>query len=346
MIKHSILQWNARSLDEEKAAELSRLAAECGASVLLLSELGPRRTIANFKPIACSDMFTQSGIFIHSSLNARIVETDHLEHDRIIVRAAIIDEAFLIMHPYIPPESSLQTRKKFWRKIEQFCLKHNNVPIILSGDLNTRSPLFNENHRESHDYLNDLLDAAELSINNTGEPTRGPNALDVTMSNQSANLQIISWEPLDALTSDHLPCLISTNFLSSSQLSETPEMVEILDYDSTITALESSLRSANLNAATLEEFILKIEQCKVTKLIKLKKDQKSFWNDELTELVNTRNRLKRLAARSPNNPRIASEYRKQHQGSEKPFGMPKQNTGKSWFWKQPKTPQGLKAGHY
>jgi hypothetical protein len=181
MIKHSILQWNARSLDDEKAAELSRLAAECGASVLLISELGPRKTIANFKAIACSDMFTQSGIFIHLSLSARIVETDHLEHDRIIVRAAIIDEAFLIIHPYIPPESSHRTRKKFWRKIEQFCLKHNNVPIILSGDLNTRSPLFNENHRESHDYLNDLLDAAESSINNTGEPTRGPNALDVTM---------------------------------------------------------------------------------------------------------------------------------------------------------------------
>jgi hypothetical protein len=105
----------------------------------------------------------------------------------------------------------MPSRQKFWKGIEKFCIQHRNLPIIISGDLNTRSPLFSDNHRESHEYLVDFVDNTEFSINNTGEPTRGHNALGVTMSNSMANTSIVSWEPLDALTSDHLPVALRSS---------------------------------------------------------------------------------------------------------------------------------------
>jgi hypothetical protein len=119
---HSIIQWNACSLDEEKALELSSLAQHCGSTVLLISELGHRRTIPGFNHIASDDRFTQSGIFLHASLSSRVIDCSTLEQDRIAVQAAIIDEAFLILHPYIPPDTSSRSRKKFWSKIERFCI--------------------------------------------------------------------------------------------------------------------------------------------------------------------------------------------------------------------------------
>ena len=86
---HAILQWNAQSLDEEKALELSHFAKHYQATALLISELGHRRTIPGFKPVVSDDRFRQSGIFIPTSFEARIVDCSLLEHDRIAIEAAI-----------------------------------------------------------------------------------------------------------------------------------------------------------------------------------------------------------------------------------------------------------------
>jgi ribonuclease HI len=307
---HSILQWNACSLDEEKALELSSLAQHHEATVLLISELGHRRTIPGFQHVVSDDRFTQSGIFIHASLDTRVIDCTPLENDRIAVQAAIIDEAFLILHPYIPPDTTINSRKRFWSKLERFCIKHDNIPIVIAGDLNTRSPLFSEHHNEPHEYLSQVVDSADLTINNSGEPTRGLNALDATLSNAHANAKIIEWQPLDALASDHLPCLTRTTFPTSRKLREKTKY-EMLDIVETLRKLESILTARRAsNPLTLEVFAEILAQSRKFKLVS-PKETTSFWNDELDQLAHLRNRLRRRANHSQSREAEAAYWQSQ-----------------------------------
>jgi len=335
---HSIIQWNACSLDEEKSLELSSLAQHCGSTVLLISELGHRRTIPGFNHIASDDRFTQSGIFLHASLSSRVIDCSTLERDRIAVQAAIIDEAFLILHPYIPPDTTSRSRKKFWSKIERFCIKHDNVPIIIAGDLNTRSPLFCANHSEAHEYLTQVIDAADLTINNTGEPTRGLNALDVTMSNARANAAITEWQPLDALASDHLPCLTSTTFATSTKLSDKPRY-QRLDLAETLRVLESLLLERDENTLlSLQNFVeLLTSSLRYTPI--LPKVSKSFWNEELSQLADLRNRLRRHYMRSQS-VQAEAAYWQSHQSFRKAFRKAKREHQRDLVLDAAKDPTG------
>ncbi len=314
---HAILQWNAQSLDEEKALELSHFAKHHQASVLLVSELGHRRSIPGFNPVVSDDRFTQSGIFIPASLEARIIDCSSLEHDRIAIQAAIVDESFLIIHPYIPPDTAMSSRRIFWSRIAKFCTKHDNVPIVIAGDLNTRSPLFCANHSENHDYVAQAIDAADLMIQNTGEPTRGPNALDVALSNPLANSNITCWQPLDALASDHLPCLINTTFKASTKLNYE-STYELLDISETLRKFETALLGRGEDGpVTLDQFVELLLSSRCYKSV-TPKDNVSFWNDELTELAQQRNQLRRQYGRSPSD-RTEAAYRSSHNRFRKAF---------------------------
>jgi ribonuclease HI len=141
-----------------------------------------------------------------------------------------------------------------------------------------------------------VIDAADLTINNNGEPTRGLNALDVTLSNPLANVEITEWQPLDALASDHLPCLTSTSFSTSTKLTDKPKY-EILDLGETLKTLESLLLSRASIRLTLESFVELLTGSRQYKLIS-PKETKSFWNDELSQLAQLRNRLRRHSMRS------------------------------------------------
>jgi hypothetical protein len=154
-------------------------------------------------------------------------------------------------------------------------------------------------------------------IQNTGEPTRGPNALDVALSNPLANSNITCWQPLDALASDHLPCLINTTFKASTKLNYE-STYELLDISETLRKLETALLGrGDEGPVTLDQFVELLLSCRCYKSV-TPKDNVSFWNDELTELAQQRNQLRRQYGRSPG-ARTEAAYRSSHNRFRKAF---------------------------
>jgi ribonuclease HI len=215
-----ILQWNARSLNEEKLACLiNDILASHSSNVLCISELGHRRDIPGYRCAIASDLDTQMGIFVDPEFT-----TEPIDHPRLSMHSAGImgqgvklhgkSGVFIILHIYIHPDASEATRSAYWRQIQPLCNELKETPLLICGDLNTKSPLLCPAHigGMTHEYFERFINDNDFEIINTGLPTRGNNALDAGLANQLAAPIINSWTPIIEESSDHDPCFIDTAF--------------------------------------------------------------------------------------------------------------------------------------
>ena len=202
----------------EKALHLSNLAIEYDCMVLCISELGHRRTIPGWTCIASTDTFTQSGIFVRNGFKAT-----KLEHSALSIHCArIAGECItfnttgltqvIVIHTYIPPEVSYTDRRHYGANISRFAASYPSHAIMLTGDLNTRSVLFDPNEDPTrHSYLDESLNQLPWNVITDGSPTRLDHCLDITLVNDTGLRHIIHWQALNEAISDHLPCLTSSS---------------------------------------------------------------------------------------------------------------------------------------
>ena len=319
----SIMQWNAQSLTEPKSHELAVLASETQMDVLCVSELGHRRTIPGYRAVITSSTGTQSGIFCRSSLPAETINIPDLakfEDQGILSQVSIIDTSFYLIHIYIAPRVSISVRKTFWESIASFVIRYNSQPIIITGDLNTKSPEISENHTsERHSYFSSFLEKTDMHIINDSTPTRGMNTLDVTIANEHFHRDITNWQVLDQLDSDHLPTITETSFKASTAfVGGFPTIYKYLNVQSTLNSLKNELNSKGLHSRnlSLEEFHKLIQQNQKYKTSH--KAGSAIWTEELTHLKRARNKARKrlrlaqpsqIAARQQERDRLRKEHR-------------------------------------
>ena len=299
----NVLQWNSQSLNEAKAHELAVLAAASGLDVLCVSELGHRRTIPGFKVVSSSSTGTQSGVFCRSGVPAERIDTPELLQfaaEGIQTQMCLIDGAFVLLHVYIGPSTTIRLRRKFWTTVERIIVKHQSMPMIITGDLNTLSSEISPNHSPiGHQYFSRFLEKSDLTILNDNTPTRGYNSLDVSMCNDLFLGKVVHWEVLDELDSDHLPTLTQTAFrLSKRRKKGIHTIFKYLDIDASIKKIKRKLKSKELilQDLTLDQFHEIVQES--LQYRKSNKRGTAFWTDELTKLKRKRNKARKRLRRA------------------------------------------------
>jgi ribonuclease HI len=296
----NIIQWNARSLNDLKAEFLGQLASILNATVLCISELGHRRTIPGFRCVTASDLHTQTGIFVENTIQTDTITDTRLFHyqARIMGEGIIIHgrfRTFIILHIYIPPDASSRQREAYWNQIQSLIRDQDpEIPLIICGDLNTKSPLFCDAHnREPHSYFENFVNHNNLEIMNNGLPTRNDNALDACLANHKAAETINSWNPIMEHISDHVPCLIETNF--ELQIPDARRKgfkpFAYINIKKSVAAIISWLQAKHLRPDHNLELITLWEEIQNNLRISTSWHRvTSFWNTELSKLKRQRNR--------------------------------------------------------
>jgi ribonuclease HI len=306
----SILQWNAHTLTSKKAEIATELAHDLNANILCISELGHRRDIKGFRCVTSSDLHTQTGIFLASYIDAKtelISDPNLCLHEARIIGQGVKfytnAREFIILHVYIPPETNHEHRSEYWRQIQPFIWSNVDVPLLICGDINTKSPLLCPNHNESHPYFETFINDSELEILNTGEPTRGENALDACLANATAAQITNLWRPLPEYSSDHRPCLIETIFPLPSE-KETKKNTKPFSYVNiklSVERLLQWLRSKYLRNPQEQLDIIQIWEAIQQNLVisTCWQPVARFWNNELSILKRRRNNAYRRQRESP-----------------------------------------------
>jgi hypothetical protein len=124
----NILQWNACSLNEAKAAELSDLAKKRKIDIKCISELGNRRKIKGFPNYSQCQSDTPSAIFWRPGLHIKnITPQINIQIPRIQLHCVEIEEEFTIIHTYIPPDVGFRERRQLWSAIYQLLLNEKII---------------------------------------------------------------------------------------------------------------------------------------------------------------------------------------------------------------------------
>jgi ribonuclease HI len=297
----TILQWNARSLFEEKLSILLQMASQYEIGIICISELNHYRIIPGFKCAVVSDLFTQSAIFIrHGTPFVPITDSRlSLHSERITGEAVCLKNELIVIHSYISPSASIAGRRTYWDNLRSFVLAHRDKAIILCGDLNTRSSLFDpEETTRTHSYMDDVVDSLPWIIHNDGRHTRESTALDVCMSNELGAVRMLQWEPLYEHSSDHLPCLIYTNLkcIVSTGADHTTSST-VIDCKAT---LSKWLRWYSAHLSELADNQQRIDLqtlweglCSCLTTCTFTTPVSTFWNADLNNLRHRRNRAYR-----------------------------------------------------
>jgi hypothetical protein len=112
------MQWNAQSLTQEKAVELTHLAKQRAIDFVCLSECGKRRQIQGFRVCAESSTDTQSAIFCRNGIKTQDISAKFEPNiPRIQIQCVDIEEDATLIHLYIAPDATHRTRKQIWDKI-------------------------------------------------------------------------------------------------------------------------------------------------------------------------------------------------------------------------------------
>lgn len=303
----SVIQWNARSLSEAKAQELSLFAASNQIDVLCISELGHRRKIPGYKVVAASSTDTQSAVFTRAEMPAEHINIETVTEfvdSGILTQICLIDTQFLLIHTYIAPRVSISIRKQFWNTIQEVVNQNQEKAILVTGDLNTRSPEISPKHSsDAHGYFSSFLEESDMTILNDGTPTRGENTLDVCIANERFLRRVTNWEVLDEFDSDHLPTLTETGFKASTIPKKgTTLFYKYLDVESTVRRIVHEVNyrhmtSANSNLGDFHKVIVSNLKYNTSN-----KPGSAIWNKKLTTLKRKRNQARhKLRNASPQN---------------------------------------------
>jgi ribonuclease HI len=296
----TILQTNVQSLNALKADMLSAISDEHDVHVIMVSELGHRRTIKGFVCAASSDCYTQSGIFVRSDVQFIKFHHKFLDFDspRIGVQSILIQNNqaphILAIHLYIPPDAQKELRLQVWSNLARLTRLFPEIPILLLGDVNTHSCVFDDSIAFTvNSYLTDLIND-NWSVHNNA-PTRDTAFLDICLSNDYANQHITCWKTLSEDLSDHLPALTNTMFQINVRRDKA-KTVLILDKKRTLAKAHKLLAGLplpwqmdHIHNAFQEAITYRKQHIKVS----------SFWNPELSRAKTLRNKAKKLRNLSP-----------------------------------------------
>lgn len=308
----NILQWNAHVLTEDKMKALTDYCKTENIDILLISELGHRRKIDNFRTAAISDLHTQQGIFIakqYSNMieNRKDISTQLQTFDHSIMTTAIElkNTNLVIIHPYIHPNTSTEIRNEYWKTIHEITENEKQKQIIISGDLNTKDPWFHPDHKEKHHKeLRKMIERLNMQILNDGSTTRyqSKSALDVTIVNQEASKHVKLWKTGEHLGSDHLPTITKTSIGIPKREGDTKitETINVLNIKKTLQKMTKAINITPID--TIQDLMTLIEETK--ELEQIKHTPKDWWNDDLRKKVNEINKWKRKKSQiGENSPR-------------------------------------------
>lgn len=294
----NVLQWNAQSLSEAKAQELTNLGVQSMIDVICISELGHRRRLPGYKAIAVSDVDTQAGIFCRAKLpvtKVPLLALGKFEEAGILTQTCIIDTAFILIHVYIAPRVSTNIRTHYWNALSKALEEFEDQPVMITGDLNTLSPEISENHEiGACIYFSSFLEETNFQVLNDSTPTRGSNTLDATICNEKFIQKVVNWQVLDELDSDHLPTFTQTSFRSTTnRLTKPQNTYRYLHIPGTVQKIKNMVLISNQwsSTHTLGDFH-KVIMDNLTYRTSYKAGA-AFWTPELTDLKRKRNKARR-----------------------------------------------------
>jgi len=303
--KIRILQWNACSLNEEKALQLEILTKESNVDIICISELGPRRQIYGFPTYVQCDRYTESAIFWKRGINATKVDS-HLnkKFPKILTQCVEIENELLLIHPYIPPQTKRKTRDQYWTNLLVFTNQWSETnpehKIFITGDLNTTDKRLGIYHRDEYRYF-DQVEASLEIISNKKVATRGTNSLDVALGNTIAKENVSFWKVLDKLSSDHCPTLCElrineTLYRNQNGNMKPKETYSVVDRQETIKKIKKAIEQLNPGSINLTKINLIFCQNVTYKTINHKPIV--FWTLELKVAFRAQNKARKAIRRA------------------------------------------------
>jgi retrotransposon-encoded endonuclease len=291
----SIAQWNACTLTECKAAELSIFAKGKQIQIICISELGHRRKINGYPQHECNDQYTQSGIFWTDNIEVEVVKAPFAQifaDKRITTQIIRIFSETIIIHTYIAPDVITSIREAYWKHLQLFTESRDEA-ILITGDLNTKDKRFGTKHTENHAYLDNILNDFAI-LNDTDKPTRHGNVLDISLGNELLTERTVKWSVHKELDSDHFPTTMKLNITGNPKQSRPRkgERKEIMDMRKSIELCSSEIQQKANQQITLTQFNDILQQCVRYRTIRANSNS-LFWNKDLNVAVKTRNKLRR-----------------------------------------------------
>ena len=227
--KTNLLQWNAAQLSSLKLQELSILAAEIEAHVILLNEVHAVQypsdppLLPDFdRPFyTCPDNSKGLVSYVHKSVKwKRMTNTTNQlnNYGNMAIGQAIKIylsdmQDVLVWNVYLHPNASLSIRREFLRDIIRLSFRFDRV--IIAGDMNEKICSYNPSCPSQSSSLAVLEESGILPVNDD-RPTRIQlqnngkhmiSCIDGTFVSESLLPRVSGWNPLSRLSSDHLPVL-------------------------------------------------------------------------------------------------------------------------------------------
>ena len=222
----NILQININGITN-KQQELLQLLKKNNIHIAIIQEsnLSPEKVLKQFpnysavrqdKEISKHSLLT----LVHDNIpfsNTTTETIDLLNGDTTMniqsIRIKLSKKLYNIVNIYIPPSTSQYCPPNYSPDLSQVATLPN---LILAGDFNAHHHTWLTSQTDSHRGTHLITNLNQLTIlNNRNQPTRKPiqhtqnsTSPDITFASPPLNL-LMTWQTIHALSSDHLPILIS-----------------------------------------------------------------------------------------------------------------------------------------
>ncbi len=251
-----ILQFNANGISN-KLTELSSFLSQHNINIAAIQEskLTPNSKdpqIPGYTTVRQDRNINKGGgllFFIQHSINFKLakLQLNDLHVETLGIKIPFNNSELAIVNTYIPPASSCQTGYS-----PDISTLLNLQETIILGDFNAHHPQwFSDKTDTRGTQLATEINNSDLAILNTDTPTRLPtsgsaSSPDVSLSSSSL-LTAIDWSTETAMSSDHLPILISVSTSNTYNPATRTTFTNLnkADWDLYKTETESVFQSLN-----------------------------------------------------------------------------------------------------
>ena len=205
-----ILQWNANTLSQPDSVELLKLTNKKQCHIICIDELGrhwSRPPILHGFNMAHHDARgQQTATYVRKGLAFQALKPELYQYEDFVLSDIIkirVPEPILVVNLYVRPSIPDKERKEFFNHLFQYL---KGKQFIIVGDINDNSRTFGDCNKGQRGVIEDVLLVNSVTIANDGSityPSSG-SALDVAIHSREIG---VSWEALEELGSDHLPCI-------------------------------------------------------------------------------------------------------------------------------------------
>jgi len=310
-----IMYTNARSL-RNKLNEFKALIASNKYDIIAITETWANCVDRDFKAefdIGGYNLFNRDrvgrrggGIMIYCNKEISCEEIEmHINNtdvEILPVKVKSKNSFFNFVTVYRPPNQNTETDSQFYQILTEL----SSVNCVLIGDFNVAE--FTQINDAQSQAADDLTKFAEdnFLIQNIDEPTRGNNILDLVFSTQEDMIQNIQIGE-NLVTSDHriITFDINVNAERSTKNHFVPDFrradfngfrseLETVDWNSLFTE-----NDAERNWITLKEKLKIIEQKYISMKLKRNKNNPSWFNRDIKDLIHRRERAHKAIIRNP-----------------------------------------------